>query len=301
MHNHSHSNSHSHGGNHIGWVVLFNIAITIAEYIGGVLSGSLALISDAGHNFSDVLSLALSYSGEVISRKKATKLHSFGFKRAEVAVAIINAVSLCSLGVIIIAEAIRRFGHQQGISLKVMLPVAIIGLAGNFVSVLALRSTKDKNLNIRSAYLHLFYDALSSVFVIVASITIALTDWFITDLIAGLVIACLMIWSGANVLWAALHIFMQGVPKDLDFDDVLNAIASVKGVESIHDLHIWGIDSKEVFLSCHACVSEDSHSAEINELVGKINVILEERFNITHSAIQFEHSGMCEPDAVCCK
>ena len=139
MQNHAHPNEHNNGSNHIGWVVLFNSAITVAEYIGGVISGSLALISDAGHNFSDVLSLALSYSGEVLSRKKPTKLHSFGLKRAEVAVAVINAVSLCSLGVIIIAEAIRRFGHQQEISLKVMLPVAIMGLAGNFLSVLILR------------------------------------------------------------------------------------------------------------------------------------------------------------------
>jgi len=301
MQNHTHPNEHNNGRNHIGWVILFNIAITVAEYIGGVLSGSLALISDAGHNFSDVLSLIFSYFGEVFSRKKATKQHSFGFKRAEVGVAFVNAVSLCSLGVIIIGEAIRRFAHQREISLELMLPVAIIGLAGNFVSVLVLRGTKDKNLNIRSAYLHLFYDALSSVFVIVASIAIALTHWLIFDLIASLVIACLMIWSGAKVLWEALHIFMQGVPKEIDFDEVLDAITSIKGVESIHDLHIWGVDSKEVFLSCHACVPEDSHSAKINELVGKINVILKERFNITHSAIQFEHVGMCENGAVCCK
>ena len=301
MQTHTHPNEHNNGRNHIGWVILFNIAITVAEYIGGVLSGSLALISDAGHNFSDVLSLALSHWGEVISRKKATKLHSFGLKRAEVAVAVINAVSLCSLGVIIIAEAIRRLGNQQEISLKVMLPVAIIGLAGNFASVLILRSSRDKNLNIHSAYLHLFYDALSSLFVIVASIAIAFTHWFVLDLVASLVIACLMIWSGFKVLWEALHIFMQGVPKDIDFDEVLNAIVSLKGIESVHDLHIWSIDSKEAFLSCHACVPQDSTSADINDLVGKINVILEERFNITHSAIQFEHSGMCESEVVCCK
>jgi cobalt-zinc-cadmium efflux system protein len=94
---------------------------------------------------------------------------------------------------------------------------------------------------------------------------------------------------------------MQGVPKDIDFDEVLNAIVSLKGIESVHDLHIWSIDSKEAFLSCHVCVPQDSTSADINALVGKINVILEERFNITHSAIQFEHSGMCESEVICCK
>ncbi|MDA8423146.1 MAG: cation diffusion facilitator family transporter [Nitrospiraceae bacterium] len=300
-HSHAHDHGHGHGRGRMGWVILFNIAITVAEYIGGVLSGSLALLSDASHNFSDVLSLAFSYFGEVVSRKKATKSHSFGLKRAEVVVAVVNAVSLCSLGFIIVIEAIRRFSQQREISLGIMLPVAVIGLAGNLLSVLLLRNSKDKNLNMRSAYLHLFYDALSSVFVITASLAIAWTHWVSFDLIASLVIASLMIWSGIDVLRDALHIFMQGVPKDIDFDEALHAIASVEGVESVHDLHIWGIDSEEAFLSCHACVSQDKHSTEINELVQKLNHILEERFRITHSAIQFEHVGVCDNKAVCCK
>jgi cobalt-zinc-cadmium efflux system protein len=299
MHNHCHN--HNHNEKHIGWVVLFNIVITVAEYIGGILSGSLALLSDAGHNFSDVLSLAFSYFGEVFSRKKATKKHSFGFKRTEVIVAVVNAISLCVLGLMIIGEAIRRFSHHKEISLSIMLPVAAIGLAGNILSVFVLKGSRDKNLNMRSAYLHLFYDALSSVFVIVASVAIAATHWVAFDLIASIVIACLMIWSGFDVLRDALHIFMQGVPKDIDFDKVLDAVESVEGVESIHDLHIWSIDSDEVFLSCHACVSQEKHSREINELVQKINIILEEKFDITHSAVQFEHVGMCKNEAVCHK
>ncbi len=300
-HAHSHADDHGHGGGRMGWVILFNLAITVAEYIGGVLSGSLALLSDASHNLSDVLSLAFSYFGEAVSKKKATKTHSFGLKRAEVVVAVVNAVSLCSLGMVIIVEAVRRFYDQREIALGVMLPVAVVGLAGNLLSVLVLRRSKDKNINMRSAYLHLFYDALSSVFVIIASLAIAWTHWVAFDLIASLVIACLMIWSGVGVLRDALHIFMQGVPKEVDFDEVLRSIASVEGVESIHDLHIWGIDSEEVFLSCHACISEDKHSSELNGLVQKLNHILEERFRITHSAIQFEHVGMCENKVVCSK
>ena len=300
-HAHSHADDHGHGWGRMGWVILFNLAITVAEYIGGVLSGSLALLSDASHNLSDVLSLAFSYFGEAVSKKKATKTHSFGLKRAEVVVAVVNAVSLCSLGMVIIVEAVRRFYDQREIALGVMLPVAVVGLAGNLLSVLVLRRSKDKNINMRSAYLHLFYDALSSVFVIIASLAIAWTHWVAFDLIASLVIACLMIWSGVGVLRDALHIFMQGVPKEVDFDEVLRSIASVEGVESIHDLHIWGIDSEEVFLSCHACISEDKHSSELNGLVQKLNHILEERFRITHSAIQFEHVGMCENKVVCSK
>ncbi len=295
MHNHNRDEKN------IGWVALFNVAISAAEYIGGTLSGSLALISDAGHNFSDVLSLILSYFGEKFSRKKATKRHSFGFKRTEVATAFINAIALSGLGLVLIGEALRRFSHPREISLSIMLPVAVIGLIGNLLSVSVLRRSKDKNLNIRSAYLHLFYDALSSFFVIIASVAIAVTGWFSFDLIASLIIALLMIWSGLGVLKDALHIFMQGVPKGIDFDDVLESIGSVKGVESIHDLHIWSVSSEHIFLSCHVCVSPEKHSSEINELVQRINGLLEERYNITHSAVQFEYAGVCKNGAVCCK
>ncbi len=295
MHNHDHNEKN------FGWVVLLNSVITVAEYIGGMLSGSLALISDAGHNFSDVLSLILSYFGELLSHKKATKRHSFGLKRTEVAAAFINAIALTGFGLVIVGEAIRRFSQEKEVSLQIMLPVAVIGLAGNLLSVLFLRRNKDQNLNIKSAYLHLFYDALSSLFVIIASVAIAITHWVAFDLIASIVIALLMIWSGVGVLKDALHIFMQGVPKDIDFDEVLQLIESVVGVESIHDLHIWSISSEHVFLSCHVCVSPEKHSSEINDLVQKINGLLEEKYNINHAAIQFEYAGVCKNGAVCCK
>jgi cobalt-zinc-cadmium efflux system protein len=296
-----HTHTHSHNSNKIGWIILFNLAITAAEYVGGIFSGSLALISDAGHNFSDVLSLILSYFGERLSHRKATKKHSFGLKRSEVAVAFINAVSLCGIGLIIIGEAVRRFSAGGQITLSVMLSIAMIGLGGNILSVLVLKRNKDQNLNMKALYLHLFYDALSSVFVIIASIAIAITGWMAFDLVASLVISLMMIWSGLGVMRDALHIFMQGVPRGIDFDEVLNTIASIKGVENVHDLHIWSVNSENIFLSCHACVSEEKHSNEINELVRKINVLLEERYGINHSAVQFEYAGMCENGAVCCK
>jgi cobalt-zinc-cadmium efflux system protein len=296
-----HTHTRSHNSNKIGWIILFNLAITAAEYVGGIFSGSLALISDAGHNFSDVLSLILSYFGERLSHRKATKKHSFGLKRSEVAVAFINAVSLCGIGLIVIGEAVRRFSAGGQITLSVMLSIAMIGLGGNILSVLVLKRNKDQNLNMKALYLHLFYDALSSVFVIIASIAIAITGWMAFDLVASLVISLMMIWSGLGVMRDALHIFMQGVPRGIDFDEVLNTIASIKGVENVHDLHIWSVNSENIFLSCHACVSEEKHSNEINELVRKINVLLEERYGINHSAVQFEYAGMCENGAVCCK
>lgn len=292
---------HDHSEKRIGWVILFNVAIVIAEYIGGLLSGSLALLSDAGHNFSDVLSLIISYIGERFSHSESTKRHSFGFKRFEVAAAFINALSLCVIAIIIIIEAMGRLGSGREISLGIMLPVAIAGLLGNIFSVALLVKEKGKNLNMKSAYLHLAYDALSSVFVIIAAVAIALTHLAVIDVAISLVIALMMLWSGLGVLKQALHIFMQGVPDGIDFQSVHNDLVSLDGVRSVHDLHIWSVNSEDVFLSCHACLEEKQDSDQINGLIIKANGVLKEKYGITHSAIQFEYAGICKAGGVCCE
>jgi len=292
--------THNQSEKRIGWVVLLNIIIVIAEYVGGLISGSLALLSDAGHNFSDVLSLLVSYFGEKFSHKKATKKHSFGFKRVEIVAAFINAISLCVIAIIIIIEAIQRIGLNQDISLSVMLPVAIIGLFGNILSVVLLSKGKDKNLNMKSAYLHLAYDAVSSVAVIIAAIIIALTHLIIIDLIISVIIALMMLWSGLVILKQAFHIFMQGVPDGIDFQCVQDDILSINGVASIHDLHIWSVNSEDIFLSCHACLDKTESGSQINKIIGSVNEVLEKKYGIVHSAIQFENIGLCEEKNACC-
>ena len=293
--------THNNSGKRIAWVILFNLAIVIAEYIGGMLSGSLALLSDAGHNFSDVLSLNVSYFGERFSHSKATKKHSFGFKRFEVVAAFVNAISLCTIGIIIITEAFGRVISNQEISLGIMLPVAIIGLLGNIFSVILLTKEKGKNLNMKSAYLHLAYDALSSVFVIIAAIVIALMHFVAIDVVMSVVIALMMIWSGFGVLKQALHIFMQGVPESIDFQHVNDDIISIDGISGIHDLHIWSVNSEDIFLSCHACLNEEISKKSINEIIQNANSVLKEKYGITHSAIQFEYAGICEKKGICCE
>lgn len=291
--------THSYNGKRIGWVILFNMIIVVAEYIGGFLSGSLSLISDAGHNFSDVLSLIVSYFGERFSHSKATKRHSFGFKRIEVVAAFVNAASLCGIGIVIIAEALNRASSNQDISLKIMLPVAIIGLLGNIFSVALLSKEKGKNLNMKAAYLHLIYDALSSVLVAIAAIIIFFTNLIIIDVVMSIAIALMMFWSGFGILRKALHIFMQGVPENIDFASVNNDIVALHGVKSVHDLHIWSVNSEDIFLSCHACLSESKNEKGLNEIIKNANEILREKYGITHSAIQFEHTGICEEGAAC--
>ncbi|NOX71518.1 MAG: cation transporter [Candidatus Micrarchaeota archaeon] len=291
---------HNLNGKRIGLVLLFNILITLAEYVGGILSGSLALISDAGHNFSDVLALLLGYIGERFSSKKATKRHSFGLKRFEVFTALINALALWAIGAYIIFESVKRFYLPHEIFTSMMLPIAIIGLIGNTLSILVLHKYKKKNLNMKAAYVHMFYDTISSVFVIISGMLIIFTNVVIFDLIASIVIALMIFWSGFDIIRKSVHIFMQGVPEDIDFEKVYNAINNAEGVRSVHNLHIWSIDSNEIFLSCHICMERERKS-NTDLIIKEINKLLEKEFNITHTTIQTENENMCGDEMLCNK
>jgi cobalt-zinc-cadmium efflux system protein len=295
-------NDHGHGNNdkNIGWAILINIGITVAEAVGGTLSGSLALLSDAGHNLSDVISLGLSFLGEKLSEKKATRRHTFGFKRTEIFTALINSLSLVGIAFFIVMEALRRISSPPELSLWLMLGVATIGLLGNIFSMVIL-GKKENNLNVKAAYLHLFYDAISSVAVIVSGLLIFLTGWVIADLAVSLLIAGMVLWSGLGVIKRTIHIFMQGVPEGLEFDRILQDILGVPGVNSVHGLHIWSIDSSDVFLSCHICMDESDGKKDTDRIIQNINEMLQQNHSIHHTVIQAETRNLCGMDVLCNK
>jgi len=300
--NHNHNSYFHKSGNGFNFltVILLNIIITAAEYTGGVFSGSLALISDAGHNLSDVLSLILGYTGEKISEKKRTDSYTFGMKRFEVFVASINAFTLVIIGLYIFYEAIERFRHPVPIEFSIMLPVAFIGLAGNMVSMFFLGHGDGKSINVRAAFLHMLFDAVSSVAVIIAAIIIYFTSNYWADIVISFFIAVMIIWSSFGILRETFRIFLQGVPENIDSSEVYDAILNVERVESVHGLHIWSINSKEAFLSCHICLEEDSGNFS-DETIMKINIMLDEKFMIGHTTIQVESSNFCEGhNGVCC-
>ncbi|MEJ5362266.1 MAG: cation diffusion facilitator family transporter [Spirochaetota bacterium] len=293
---HHHEHSHAHADQSLSrfiTVVILNILITVAEYIGGIISGSLALISDAGHNLSDVASLILGYIGQKVSRQKPGKKYSFGLKRFEVLVALINALTLLAIGGYIISEAIDRYINTQPINAALMLPIAFVGLGGNTLSILLLYKSKDQNLNLKAAFLHLFYDAVSSIGVIIVGFVLLVkSNWVILDLVVSVAIALMIVASSLDIIKSSLRVFLQGVPSRLDFDEVYNALLSVPDVATIHGLHIWSVDSNEVFLSCHVCVNNDL-SSDTDSVIQSINAMLEEKFNITHTTLQIERNNLC--------
>ena len=297
MHNHSHNHSNERVKNLFLSIVL-NTIITLTEFIGGLISGSLSLLSDAGHNFSDVISLILGYVGEIFSRKKADYKHSFGFKRIKVFTALINAITLIVLGILIIIEGIHKIGHPSPITTGLMLIIGFIGLLGNLFSIVLLRSHKDENINMKAAYLHLFYDTLSSVIVIVSAVFIFFTGFYIFDIIASLIIAVMMLFSGYKIIKSTVHIFMTGVPENIDMKEIVDSIKKISDITNIHDLHIWSIDSEEVFLSAHIKVKNDSKS---DDILKEINNMLKTKYHIEHTVLQIEKDEICENEEVLCE
>lgn len=305
MDEHNGHEHHAHrisGGRKLSVVIALNVAITLAEYIGGILSGSLALISDAGHNLSDVLSLILGYAGERISQRKPSRRFTFGLKRFEVLIALVNSLSLILIGLYLIFEAVQRYLHPVSVNPAVMLPVAVIGLLGNVFSILVLGRGRDESLNLRAAFLHLFYDAISSTAVIAVGVALIFSDLVILDLAASVVIAFMIVWSSMEIIREALGIFLQGTPRGIDPDEVYKAILAVENVQSVHGLHIWSISSSEVFLSCHICVGGLAEGADTDKIIGRVNAALEEQFGIGHTAVQVEINTLCSLDeGNCCK
>jgi len=294
---HEHAHGHTHEINSTArfvMVVILNVIITVAEYIGGIVSGSLALVSDAGHNLSDVASLVLGYIGQKVSQKKPGKKYSFGLKRFEVLIALINALTLLVIGAYIIYEAIERYINVQPVNPVIMLPVAFVGLAGNVISMLLLYKNRDENLNVKAAFLHLLYDAVSSVGVIIVGFVLLVeSSWVMLDLVVSVAIAFMIVASSLDIIKSSMRIFLQGVPTRLDFDEVYNAILAIPHVDTIHGLHIWSVDSNEVFLSCHVCISGGDSSLNTDSIIQAINGMLEDKFGITHTTVQIEHSNLC--------
>ncbi len=300
---HSHSHSHSHplpkNSRILGWTIIFNVVITVTEFVAGALTGVLALVADATHNLSDVAGLVLAYFGEKTSEAPATKTATYGRRRMEVFTALISATSLVLIAGYIVYEAYGRFVSPQPIeNFTLFIIVATIGLLGNVASVWILRKESVDSINRKAALLHMVYDGLSSVAVIIGGIVMYLTDWTIVDPILSVMIAGMIIWSSLDVFKRGWQVFMEATPIDIDFDDVMSEMAEHESVQNAHHLHIWSLSSTETALSCHVCVATDNLS-DINQILVELNQKLKEKFGISHATIQVETGPCSDPNGIC--
>jgi cobalt-zinc-cadmium efflux system protein len=294
--------AHDHGASMTGRRLLFSVIITvvfvISEAVAGYFSNSLALLSDAGHNFADALALVLSWYGLWIAQRPSSAKRTFGYHRVGILTALVNAVALVVIALLIFWEAISRLRQPEPVHSTPMIVVALIAILMNTVISLWLRKAAKHDLNVRSAYMHMVGDAVSAVGVVIAGIVVAFTGASIADPVVSLLIGLLILWSSWGILKESVNVLLEGIPEGMEMETVERTIGAVAGVLAVHDLHVWTVGSGMVCCSCHISVEEQSVRSGENVL-RSVAEDLEQKFGISHSTIQVEVEG-CEPNDMYC-
>jgi cobalt-zinc-cadmium efflux system protein len=294
-HDHAH-HAHAHGHHahtdgdrgamtkRLVWVLAITAVFMVAELVGGILAGSLALLADAGHMFTDVAALALSVFAIRLARRPATTKRTFGYVRLEILAALVNGASLLVIAGLILFEAWRRLSAPVEVDGGLMLGVATLGLAVNIVGAKLLHSHAHENLNVRGAYLHVLGDLLGSVGAIAAGIVIVTTGWTAADPIVSVLIALLILWGAWNLVREAADILLESAPAHVDMDAVLADLAGVEGLDEVHDVHVWTLTSGFVALSAHGVIDDPRQHTRILE---EIRMRMRAR-GIAHVTFQIE-------------
>ena len=288
---------HSHAGHHhyskatgsiLGWSFAITLLFVVVEVAAGLRSHSLALLSDAGHNATDALSLVLAWFGYYLQSRPADETRTYGYHRAGVLSAFVNAIGLVALSAWIFYEAASRLRRPEDVSDGVMIAVAALGLAVNAGIMLALRRASQGDLNIRSAFVHFVGDALGSMAIIAGAVAIHYTGWRQVDPALSIAIAVLIVWTAWDIIRESLNILLEGLPRGIRLSDVNESIRGIEGVLDVHDLHIWSLGSQAHALSCHVLI-EDVPPSSSDAVLRRLNGMLDERFHISHTTVQFEH------------
>ncbi len=283
-HNHHHDLD-AMGDRKLGWAIAINMLLTLAQIIGGIISGSLALIADALHNFSDAASLLIAWVARKIGRQPADHFKTFGYKRAEVIAALVNLITLVIVGLYLIYEAIWRVFEPQVIEGWMVVIVASIALLIDVVTALLTYRMSKNSMNIRAAFLHNVSDALASLGVMIAGTLIILYDWYWTDTALTLLIAAYVLYQATSMLPKTIHILMQGTPDTISIEEVVRVMESVGGVKNVHHLHLWQLDEHSNALEAHVVIEDFNH---IDAIKKALKEILRTQFNLTHSTLEFE-------------
>ncbi|MEH6764254.1 MAG: cation diffusion facilitator family transporter [Aequorivita antarctica] len=291
-HSHVHSHNHSHPdlkGRKLLLSILLNIVITVAQVIGGLISGSLSLLSDALHNFSDVLSLSVSYVADRYSKKDASVEKTFGYKRAEIIAAFVNSATLIIVAIYLIYEAILRFENQKHIESGLVIWLALLGIVVNGFSVILLYKDSKSNMNMRSAYLHLLTDMAASVAVLIGGLLMKYYEWFWVDSILTFLIAIYLIVMGYGLLKSSYKVLMLFTPDDLNLELINEAICKIPEIKNVHHMHIWQLNEHETHLEAHIDFHEDVTLSQFDAVLTKVEELLYHDFGINHVTIQPEH------------
>jgi cobalt-zinc-cadmium efflux system protein len=296
----AHIHLHSHG-QATGRTLLVSLAVTLVfvviEAIAGLRSGSLALLSDAGHNFTDAFGLGLAAVGYFWAARPGDQLRTFGYQRTGVLAAFLNALLLVVLSGALLWESYQRLMNPEPVAEWTMLWVASLGIVVNLAIAWSIGG-HGHDLNIRAAWIHQIGDAASCVGIIAGAAIIHFTGWLQIDPILSVVISLVIVWTAWDIFKDSLNILLEGLPKGLRLAEVTSGIRSVSGVIDVHDLHIWNLGTEDRALSCHVLIEDVPPSAS-ESILRDVNCVLQERFAIYHSTIQFEHTRCALADISC--
>ena len=296
-HGHSHAPVTAAGGQRrrLAIVLTLTVGVLVAEVVGAAVSGSLALLADAGHMTTDAVGIALALGAVTLAQRPARGRRTFGWQRVEILAAVANGLLLVAVAVFVLVEAIRRIGDPPEVESGPMLVIAGIGLVVNLVSLAVLHRGRAQSLNVRGAYLEVLADALGSVAVIVAALVILGTGWTPADTVASIVIGCLVLPRALHLLRDALDVLLEAAPRGVDMTQVREHILGVDGVLDVHDLHAWTITSGSPVLSAHVVVTEDALAAgHGGRVLDALCECLGEHFDVAHCTFQIEaesHAG----------
>lgn len=267
------------------------------EVIGGIISNSLALLSDAWHMFADLMALSLCYLASRVSERPATWNRTYGYHRVEILAAFVNGITLVAVAAFIFYEALERLFSAAEVRGFEMLIAALIGFLANLASMAAM-SRGMLSLNVRAAFLHILNDALSSLGVIAGAMIIHFTGLYVVDSIIGIAIGLAVVYGTAKMLRSAVNILLEGAPEHIDPKEVIGRLKEIEGVLDVHDLHIWSITSSTHVLSAHLVLNEEALK-DVNRLLNEVKAILKGDFGISHSTLQLEGEGYREIGDVC--
>lgn len=285
-----HIHKHEFKGANLIYSIILNVVITAAQFVGGLVSGSLALLSDALHNFTDVLSLIFTFIARRLSRRKASLNQTFGYKRAEILAAFINASTLIIIAIYLALQAVFRFFHPEPIESELVIWLSILGIIANGFSVLLLRSDAKKSLNMKSAYLHLFTDMLASVAVLIGGLLMKFFAWFWVDSVMTLAISIYLIIVAIKLLRDSTQMLMLFTPSHINIKQIVREVHKIEGVNKLHHIHVWHLNDEELHLEAHLDCKSDIKLSEFNIILSEVEQLLYRQFNINHTNIQPEYS-----------
>lgn len=290
-HHHSHDHTHAHTdlkGRNLLISIFLNVIITASQIIGGIVSGSLALLSDALHNFSDVISLVVSFIANKLAKKQASIHRTFGYKRAEILAAFINASTLIIVAILLIIEAVKRFQKPEAIASDLVIWLSLLGIIANGLSVLLLKKDSETNMNMKSAYLHLLTDMMASIAVLIGGLLMKYYQVFWVDSVLTFAIALYLIWMGYDLLKNSTKVLMLFTPETIPVKKIVEEINAFSSIKNVHHVHIWQLNEEEIHLEAHIDFNNNITLSQFDAILQKIEALVLKKYDINHVNIQPE-------------